>query len=128
LEDRVRMTGHRSDVGSLLQVSTVFVANSPVSNCYSCAILEAMTAGIPCVVTDVGDPTGSFRQKDYVQLAQPNDPVDLARAIKSLLDSPDLRRQFSNMGRQFLIDHGFSPDLVVSETLRIYESLCRGKT
>jgi glycosyltransferase involved in cell wall biosynthesis len=121
----VRLTGLRNDVGSLLRISTIFVANSPVSNCYSCAILEAMTVGVPCVITDVGDPDGSFRQKDYVRLARPKDPVDLARAINALLDDGSLRRHYSNMGRQFLADHRFGPDFVINETLRIYGLLCR---
>lgn len=127
LSNSVCLTGHRNDVGSFLLRSTVFVANSPVSNCYSCAILEAMTFGVPCVVTDVGDPSGSFRKKSYVQLCRPNDPVDLSCAINALLDDPSLRKQRVDMGKQFLTDYGFSADVVVKRTMDIYLSLSKRK-
>lgn len=121
----VRMIGHRNDVGPILRASTVFVANSPVTNCYSTTILEAMHLAVPVVVTDVGDPTGSFRQADYVELVRPSDPADFARGIISLLGSKDLRRRRADMGRRFLRDHGFLPDVALDRTIRTYEDILR---
>ncbi|MGB2823808.1 MAG: glycosyltransferase family 4 protein [Phycisphaerae bacterium] len=121
----VRMTGARSDVGAILRASTVFVANSPVTNCYSSCILEAMHAGVPAVITDALDPTGSFRQKDYVELARPEDPADLARAVVHLLEHPSLRERRVEMGRQFLADFGFDREVILDRTIASYERLCR---
>jgi glycosyltransferase involved in cell wall biosynthesis len=123
----VLLTGHRNDVGSFLKLSGIFVANSPVSNCYSCAILEAMTLGVACVVSDVGDPDGSFRKKEYVRLCRPGDPIDLARAVNELLDDHQLKDRSSDMGRQFLIDYGFSADVVLKQTIDVYHSLRKTK-
>ncbi len=120
----VRLTGARSDVGAILRASTVFVANSPVTNCYSSCILEAMHAGVPAVVTDALDPTGSFKQKDYVELARPEDPPDLARAVAHLLEHPSLRKRRIEMGRQFLTDFGFDREVILDRTIASYERLC----
>lgn len=123
IEASVRLTGMRDNVGSLLRASTVFVANSPISNCYSATILEAMEVGVPCVVTDVGDPTGSFTAKDYVEPVRPNDPVDLARGIVRLLADPGLRQRRSRMGRLFLEDYGFNADTVLDRSVGTYRAL-----
>jgi len=124
----VRLTGVRPDVGAILRASTVFVANSPVTNCYSSCILEAMHAGVPAAITDAPDPTGSFKQKDYVELARPEDPPDLARAVVRLLEHPSLRRRRIEMGRQFLSDFGFSREVIVDRTIASYERLCRRRS
>ena len=120
----LRLTGSRNDVAAVLGASTVFVAYSPLSNCFSTTILEAMTLGVPAVVTDVGDPTGAFRAKDYVELVRPRDPANLAAGIINLLASPALRDHRVQMGRQFLQDHGFTPEAVGRQTVRAYEMLC----
>ncbi len=118
-----RLTGHRTDIGSFLERSTVFVANSPVSNCYSCAVLEAMSAGVPCVLTDAGDPRGTFR--GYVELARPRDPRSLAQAVNTLLSDEEQRRHRAATSRQFLLDLGFGSEVVLRQTMEIYEALRR---
>ena len=123
VEESVRLTGMRDNVGSLLRASTVFVANSPISNCYSATILEAMEVGVPCVVTDVGDPTGSFTAKDYVEPVGAKDPVDLARGIVRLLADSELRQRRARMGRLFLEDYGFNADTVLDRSLDTYRAL-----
>lgn len=121
--EAVRLTGSRSDVGALLRASTVFVANSVRSSCYSTTILEAMHVGVPAVVTDIGDPTGSYKRKDYVELSRPDDPSDLSRAIIRLLDDPELRARRTRMGRQFLVDFGFDRETALDRTIAVYEKL-----
>lgn len=121
----VRLAGARSDIGAVLRASTVFVANSPVTNCYSSCILEAMHAGVPAVLTDVLDPTGSFKRKDYVELVRPEDPKDLARGIVRLLEDPSLLHRRTEMGRRFLTDFGFDRDVILDRTIASYERLCR---
>jgi glycosyltransferase involved in cell wall biosynthesis len=123
LHDSVRLTGARDDIGSLLRTSTVFVANSPVSNCYSATVIEAMEIGVPCVVSDAGDPSGSYTAKDYVESVRPKDPADLARGVVRLLDDPELRRRRIQMGRSFIVDFGFTPDAVIERSMETYQAL-----
>ena len=123
VQDSVRLTGNRTDVAAILRASMVFVANSPVTNCYSMTIQEAMTAGVPVVLTDVGDPTGSYKSKHYVELAKPRSPDDLARAINNVLSSGALRTRLIEMGRMFLRDYGFSPEIVIEQTMDAYRQL-----
>jgi len=121
----VRVTGWREDIGALLRASTVFVADSPHTNCYSTTVLEALYLGVPVVLTDVGDPTGSFRQKDYVELCRPLDPADQARAIGRLLSDASLRERQAQVGREFLTDFGFTAEETRRRFLEAYETVLR---
>ena len=53
VEDSIKMLGLRNDIPALLNISDVFVLASQ-SEGLSCSIIEAMAAGLPSVVTDVG--------------------------------------------------------------------------
>lgn len=119
----LRITGYRDDIGALLRHSTIFVANSPVTNCYSKTILEAMKLGLPVVLTDVGDPTNSFSRRDYAQLVEPGSPASLAGGILAVLKCELRQDKLGRMGQQFLEDMGFLPDIVADKTLALYRRL-----
>jgi len=121
----VRLTGARYDVGPILTASTVAVANSPVTNCFSSSILEPLYLGIPAVITDAQDPTQAFKRKDYVELVRPEDPEDLARGILRVLADPALRERRSHVGRELLTDLGFDHKVILERTLASYENLSR---
>lgn len=53
IADRVRFLGDRDDVPALLRLADVFALASATEG-LSCSILEAMAAGVPPLVTDVG--------------------------------------------------------------------------
>lgn len=54
LRDNVLLTGFRKDAGRILHASDLYLCSSEYNEAMSFAILEAMNAGLPCVVTDVG--------------------------------------------------------------------------
>jgi glycosyltransferase involved in cell wall biosynthesis len=53
LSERVRLTGYRDDARRLIQCLDLFVLSS-LSEGTSMALLEAMAAGVPAAVTEVG--------------------------------------------------------------------------
>jgi glycosyltransferase involved in cell wall biosynthesis len=71
--------GHRSDVQSFYRAADVFVLPS-FSESLSYSMLEAMAAGVPCVVSDIG-----IADKSVAILARPGDPGSIAKGIKAAL-------------------------------------------
>ncbi len=92
LHDAVVFTGMRDDVPELLPGFDVFVLSSRYEG-LPIALLEAMAAGIPPVVTRVGGiPEVVVDGHDGI-LVDAGAPDELARAVALLLDDPAYARR-----------------------------------
>lgn len=114
--------GRRSDVPALLAASDIVVSGSAFGEGLSNAIAEGMATGLAAVATDVGD------SRDLVGpaglIVPPRAPDQLAAAIQTLVDSPDLRREFGVRARQ-RIETNFSLAACVERFRDLYRSLDR---
>jgi glycosyltransferase involved in cell wall biosynthesis len=95
LETNVQFLGYRSDVPRLLQASDIFVLPSryeamPIS------LIEAMAAGLPSVVTNVGENSHMVEHGATGLVVPPEDSKALAEALQQLLDDS---KQSQSMGR-----------------------------
>lgn len=83
--DRVHFAGHHEDVQNWLGVFDVFI-NSSHSEGMSQSIVEAMSARLPIVATDVGDSGVLISSKDNKCgiLVPPNAPQAIADAVEQL--------------------------------------------
>lgn len=90
----VRLLGNRNDVGMLLSQADVFVLTSRQEN-HSVAILEAMRAGLPLVVSDVGGNTESVRDGQEGYIVPGLDASATAAALSRLVASGELRAHFA---------------------------------
>lgn len=100
----IHFLGDRPDVPTLLDSADIFVLPS-LAEGMSNALLEAMAAGLPCVVTDiavnrevvVADKTGI--------LVPTRDSPGLATAIGKLISNPQLRQQLGQNAREYVQQH-----------------------
>lgn len=95
LSESVILVGFQADVRPYLQAADVFLLTSFYEG-LPLAVLEAMSCGLPCVVTDVGgnsEAVGDGRE-GFVVPAGSSDSV--AAAIAKLIADPERR---ANMGR-----------------------------
>jgi glycosyltransferase involved in cell wall biosynthesis len=70
-----------------------------LGECFGIASIEAMAAGLPVIASRVGG-TGDIVEDGHTGfLIEPNDPRDLGRAVKRLLDDAPLRRMMGVRGR-----------------------------
>jgi len=82
--DRVSFLGQRADVAELLAGFDVFVLPSNTEG-MSIALLEAMAAGCPIVVTAVGGNIELIKHMQTGLVVPPNDETALRAAIERLL-------------------------------------------
>lgn len=97
MSDRVIQLGFRRDSDRMLRSSDLYLNTSSKNEAMSFAILEAMNAGVPLVVTDVGG------NRDLAEthtvcgtVVNFGDTEAFSDAILELMDDPGLLKQYSD--------------------------------
>ncbi len=99
LEGQVILAGFRRDTAQILAASDIYL-NSSSTEAMSFAILEALGAGLPLVVTDVGgNPELVQTGGDCGFLVPYGDEAGYAQAIARLLEDDSLRAKFAAAAR-----------------------------
>ena len=99
IEDKVVLTGFRTDTARLLAASDIYL-NSSSSEAMSIAILEALGAGLPLVLTDVGGNPELVNTGEICGLLAPYGDEDAyAGAIAKLLEDDALRTRCAAAAR-----------------------------
>lgn len=99
--DRVEVLGYREDVPRLLASADLFVYVSYLDS-LATTVLEAQAAGLPVVASDTG---GIPEAVGDAGIVCPPDPTDLERCIRTLLQKPTLRQEFSTYARDRMKDY-----------------------
>jgi glycosyltransferase involved in cell wall biosynthesis len=95
---RIRFLGFREDVNRLMSAADLFVLPSR-SEAASLALMEALAAGLPSIVTAVGDSAQMVDTGPAGISIPPDDPAALAQAMARLLSDEPLRRKMSTAAR-----------------------------
>ena len=103
LESRVRFLGERPDVEQLLPAMDVFVLSSREEGIPN-ALLEAMAAGRPSVVTDVGGNREVLTDGDTGWMVPSQSPLPLADALEAALTQPGEARRRGDRARQVTLE------------------------
>ena len=118
LSEHIRLLGWRDDVHDMHAAFTVFTMSSR-SEGTSISLLEAMSAGLPPVVTNVGGNAAVLGATIGSEALVPSeDPQALALRWAALLDSPERRVHLASQARARVVDC-FGLDAMV----RAYEQL-----
>ena len=88
IEDNVQLLGFRDDVKSILLASNLFVMPS-LSEGLPLALLEAMAAEVPVVVTSVGGMPQVISDGVTGRVVPPADGLALAEVIDQLIEDPE---------------------------------------
>ncbi len=123
LEHRFILLGDRNDVPSLLPAFDVFVMSSLWEG-LPCAVIEAMTCGIPVVATAVNSVPEVVIAGKTGLLARPGDPASLSQALAYMLDNPDSAARMARAARTQIGDQS-SQDVLGDELTEIYEAALR---
>jgi glycosyltransferase involved in cell wall biosynthesis len=105
---------HAMDVGCLLPGS-----NEGFSN----AVIEAMSTGLPMIVTNVGGNAEAVRDEDNGFVIPPLDAGAFARAVIELHENPTRRAALGRRSRQ-RVEEEFSLAHMCAEHARLYRSVC----
>jgi glycosyltransferase involved in cell wall biosynthesis len=124
LARHVRLLGARSDIASIVPGLDLLVSSS-YSEAFPNSIGEAMSCGVPCVVTDVGDSAMIVGETGRVVPAR--DPRALAAAIVSLLSLPSSDLSYLRIAARRRIEEQFSIDAIADRYYGLYDALLQKK-
>ena len=126
MAERVAFLGYRRDVAQILAASDAFVLTSKATGDggiegMSNAALEAMSAGLPVVMTRNGsEEILTSRQEGFV--VDPRDDGELIAAMAALCDSAELRQTMGRAARLRVQAH-YGLATTIAKNNEIYEEL-----
>jgi len=123
LEDKVIMTGQRDDVPEILSDFDIFVLPSS-EEALGTSILEASSAGVAIVGSDVGGIPECVKEDKNGLLFEPKNVEDLKNKLLMLIDDKDRLNFYKQNARKFILDN-FSVDKMVKETENLYERVVK---
>lgn len=120
-ENHIRFTGrvNPEEVCDWLKIATVFTLVSP-SEGFPCALEEAMSTGLPSVVSDIPANRQLVENGLHGILVAVGDTQKIAESVVRLLQDASLRRRMGEAAREHIMDN-YSTNHIVNR----YEALFR---
>jgi glycosyltransferase involved in cell wall biosynthesis len=120
LQDMLLLAGHQYNVPRWLSASSIFLMTSRFEGTPN-ALMEAMSVGLPCVVTDVGGCRELVKDGETGYVVPSGDENSLVDRLSRLLHNAGLRQSMAAKG-QAQIDL-YSVNNMVSQYKEIYRSV-----
>jgi glycosyltransferase involved in cell wall biosynthesis len=121
IENNIHRLGIRADTHKLNAGFDIACTTSAWGEGFPNVVGEAMSCGVPCVVTDVGD--SAWIVEDTGEVVPPSDTEALAQAWEKLINLTPLDRQIlGEKARQRIIEH-FSITKIVSKYESLYQNI-----
>lgn len=121
LQNRVHFIGDHENVQDIYRFSDILLAPSR-REAISLTLLEASSFSLPIVATDVGGIREAVINGETGLLVEEKDPVQLAQAVQTLLDDPNLGEILGKAGRQ-RYEKYFSSKTMTKKVYAIYKEL-----
>ena len=121
LEQHVIMTGYQAKPKNYLALMNIYLLSS-FSEGTSMTLLEAMSIGKPCVVTNAGGNPEIIEHQMNGLVTQNDDANAFAAAITTLAHDPDLRKSMSELSRQ-RFEQYFSATSMVHQFQHLYQQV-----
>ncbi|KTS19147.1 glycosyl transferase family 1 [Pantoea dispersa] len=121
-ENLIQWLGTRDDVEILLQECNIMILPTMYAEGIPRIILEACSVGRACIVGNMPGCQSVITNGVNGIILESHDTNDLCNKIKFLHENPEIRKEFGiNSARK--IREFFSTEIVVNETLKVYQSV-----
>jgi len=123
--EQVRFIGFRKDIKNLYKGSDLYI-NSSQHEALSFLIVEAMAAGLPAVITDMGGNSDIIKgPEDGGLLVTYDDPESMAQAMRQFLEAPALLAA-CKANALANIEARFEVNKMAAATYQVYEKAVNG--
>jgi phosphatidylinositol alpha-mannosyltransferase len=127
MRERVVMLGNvpHEELPPYHAASEVFCAPATGRESFGIVLVEAMSAGLPMVASDIPGYREVVRDGLEGRLVPPRDPAALAGAVAEILDDPDTAKRLGEAGRSRA--KRYSWETVAGEIEEIYREVAQGR-
>lgn len=123
MEDRIRLVGHCDDMpAALLIADLVISASSSQPEAFGKVAVEAMAMGKPVIATRHGGSLETVIEKETGWLVEPSNPMQMAKAIRSVIHDKELLQSTGERGRKWALEN-FTALRMCEKTVDLYERL-----
>jgi glycosyltransferase involved in cell wall biosynthesis len=122
LNEKIILTGYRTDVPTLMQLMDVVVHASITPEPFGMVLIEAMAMQKPVVATKMGGPLDIMLDGRTGFLVAPDDAEEMADAIERLLVNKELAAEMGKEGKNRVIDM-FTKERYARQVEEIYFKL-----
>jgi len=118
LNDCVDFFGEQADVSPFMLSADLFVSSS-VTEGLPVSLLEAMSVGLPAVVTDVGGMSEIARLSGAITVVPSSDPEGMAAALSAAIAR---RQELPKMGQlaSYCYEQYFRPERMLDDYMNLY--------
>jgi len=120
IADRVHFLGKRADVAGVLRALDIFVFSSRKDS-FGVAVVEAMLAGVPVVVSDIGALLEVTQGGEFASVFRTGDADDLARRLCELVEDRARRLRLAGDARRWA-NAEFGIETHIANLLKLYKS------
>ncbi len=128
LSKRVRLDGYvdPSQMPEIYRQADIFVLPTESQEGFSFSILEALSTGLPAIVSSDCHVEHIFNKYRCGIVYPAGNTSKLVEAIEKLLSKPALRETLGQAGRQLILQR-FTKSLMIEKVERVYQSVLKGK-
>lgn len=120
LQDKVHLLGVRRDIPQILAASDLFLLPSSWEGTPLC-VMEALSAGCPCVVTAVGGVPELVQEGVTGRVVPPGNAAAFANAVVHLLHDPYRMKEMRVQAKDYAMQH-FGFEKMARAYLHLYEN------
>ncbi|MFN4897098.1 MAG: glycosyltransferase family 4 protein [Pseudomonadota bacterium] len=124
---RIHTTGFRTDATRLARLADITVMASKSREGFPKSVIEAMSQGVPALVTAVGGMPELVGYGNAGILARPNDPESIADGIRALYHDRELRSRLGRAGAE-RIGTIFHIEKTIDKTYEVFSELLCSQT
>ena len=117
---RVTWAGVREDMLAVYNALDIVTSSSAYGEGFSNVVGEAMSCGVPCVATDIGD--SAWIVGDQGLVVPPSNPEALAARWQDVLDKASEAQSSIGLNLRERVVHNFSLDHMIERTIKVLGS------
>jgi glycosyltransferase involved in cell wall biosynthesis len=114
-------TGQLNDVRPYFAAADLYLLPSHTEGSPN-ALLEAMTAQLPIIATNVGGVPEIITHREHGLLVAPHHPSAMATSICELIDHPEFAAQLAMKARSKIMNH-YSPEIRFQKLVEVYRQI-----